>query len=784
MRSHPDEGHQAPTGEPIATTMRPDRRTVRATPLGLLDDLDAIVWEMDPHTWQFTFVSAGAERILGYPLAQWMDEPDFWRTHIHPDDRDRAVTFCAQCVAEARDHQLEYRMIAADGGVVWVHDMVHVVTTPEHGVSELHGVMVDISRHKQLEAELRASEERLTRFAEASIDGIILHEGGTILDINTAGAAMFGYGPAELIGRTATDVTAPEDRARLAAHIAADAETPLEGNAMARDGRVFPVQVRGRRVTIGGRPARLVIVRDLTDQRRAEQALRESEQRYRRLVEAMVDAVIVHLDGTILFINGAGIRMLGATEPDAVLGRDILDFVDPSTRDKARAHLLTAPVHGQPTRLTNFRCVRLDGAAVDVELSATRLEFAGREAIQVVCRDITERLRTEAALHDVESQLRQSQKLEAVGRLAGGIAHDFNNLLTVITAFTEMVSRKLAPTDPRHADLGEVLHAARQAAELTRQLLAFSRKQVLRPEDFDLTAVVRDIEKMLSRLIGEDVRLETRLGAPAFVYADRSQLEQVLMNLVINARDAMPDGGVVTVSVDSVDVDADTAHRQLGSDAIPGPYVRLEIADTGVGMEEAVASRIFEPFFTTKPAGSGTGLGLSTVYGIVTQSGGYITVRSAPGRGTTFSLFFPNVRREAADQAGSPDTAPRGTETILLAEDEDSVRLVAQRILESHGYTVIPARNGQEAIDIAEGRSDIALLLTDVVMPRMNGHEAAARVRAAHPGIRVLFMSGYPGDPILRRDVEDLGPRLIQKPFTIETLTTRVRAALDEPVRR
>jgi PAS domain S-box-containing protein len=639
----------------LPTADRPE--SPRQIPVAVLDGLDAIVWEIDPRTWQFTFVSAGAERILGYPRAQWTSEADFWQTHTHPDDRERAFAFSSDCVSQGTDHELEYRMIAADGRAVWLRDIVHVVPGADAAALELHGVMIDVTKQKTMEAALRASEDRFSCFAEASVDGIIIHEMGRIVDSNGTADRMLGYAPGELAGRMATELTVPEERERMLAHIRSGSEAAVQGHAVRRDGTTFPVEVRPRNLVVRGASRRFVVV-----------------------------------------------------------------------------------------------------------------------------RDITERLRTEVALHDTEQQLRQAQKLEAVGRLAGGVAHDFNNLLTVITVFTQLVIDGLAASDPRQGDLREVAKAARRAGDLTRQLLAFSRKQVMRSVVLDLNDVVRDVETMLRRVIGEDVRLDTQFQAgAASVLADRGQIEQVLMNLVVNARDAMPAGGTLTTSTGTAEVDDAFVRRHAATDLVPGRYVRLDVTDTGIGMDDGVKARIFEPFFTTKPSGSGTGLGLSTVYGIVTQSNGCVLVRSAPREGATFSVYLPAVA-----PARDPDAARvereyrKGTETILLVEDEDSVRDVARRILEAAGYAVVVARNGLEALEIASTTiGEIDLLLTDLVMPGLGGRELAERLVRDRPRTRVLFMSGYTEDAAVHRGFMGSTVDFLAKPFTVEKLTSHVRAVLD-----
>jgi signal transduction histidine kinase/ActR/RegA family two-component response regulator len=395
-------------------------------------------------------------------------------------------------------------------------------------------------------------------------------------------------------------------------------------------------------------------------------------------------------------------------------------------------------------------------------------------------REIVERHRAELALRQSEGQLRQAQKLEAIGRLAGGIAHDFNNLLTAIMGYGQLARARPTDVGPH---LDEVLRAAERAASLTRQLLAFSRQQVLEPKVLDLNAVITGLDKLLRRLIGEDIDLVT---APALglgrVKADPGQIEQVIMNLVVNARDAMPAGGNLTIETANVELDEEAAVTRL--EVRPGPYVMVAVSDTGSGMTPEVKARIFEPFFTTKEIGKGTGLGLSTVHGIVKQSEGHIEVYSELGHGTTFKVYLPRVEESTEHRPGAIATGGRleGVETVLVVEDEEAIRRVIGVALRLYGYTVLEAMDGSQAIDIFEGGDPpIDLLITDVVMPLMSGPELALRVAHALPHLKVLFVSGYTDRALIHQGLRQPGTAFLQKPFTPERLARKVREVLDEP---
>jgi nitrogen-specific signal transduction histidine kinase/CheY-like chemotaxis protein len=395
-----------------------------------------------------------------------------------------------------------------------------------------------------------------------------------------------------------------------------------------------------------------------------------------------------------------------------------------------------------------------------------------RERVAFLVEDVTERRRT-------EEQVRSSQRLEAIGRLAGGVAHDFNNLLSVILGYARFAVDGLRAGDPLRDDMEEVRRAAERAAGLTKQLLAFSRKQVLNPRVVSMNTVLREMEPMLRRLVGEDLELKSFLAADlGNVKADPSQLEQVLMNLVVNARDAMPDGGQLTIETANADLDAGYAARHAGTE--PGPHVMLSVSDTGCGMDEATQARLFEPFFTTKEPGKGTGLGLSTAYGIVRQSGGSIWVYSEVGKGTTFKVYLPRVFA-ATDSSPVLSVPPEdSSETVLLVEDDDGVRALARRILSGAGFEVLCASNGGEALLCCERHAgEIHLLLTDVVMPLMSGRQLAERIEALRPGTKVLYMSGYTDDAIVHHGVLEPGTAFVSKPFSSGELVRKVREVLD-----
>jgi PAS domain S-box-containing protein len=528
----------------------------------------------------------------------------------------------------------------------------------------------------------------------------------------------------------------------------------------------------------------------VADRGRAEEAVRRSEGRVRALIDNSSDAiVVVGADGTVQYTSPAVVRINGYAEGE-FLGRTGFDLIHPEDRDRILAlfHRLAQEPRGRVT--AEYRVRHRDGSWQWMEGVATNLlEEPDVQGIVVNYRDITERKR-------LEEELRQAHKMEAVGRLAGGVAHDFNNLLTVILGYTSLLLTRVAPGDPTREALYEVRKAGERAASLTQQLLAFGRKQVLAPALLNVNTLVADLGRMLHRLIGEHIEFVTDLDpGVALVKVDGGQIEQVLMNLAANARDAMPQGGRLTIATRNVELDepppvsppdAGGGYRGVWHPELrPGRYVLLSVRDTGVGMDEETRAHVFEPFFSTKALGKGTGLGLAMVYGVIKQSGGHVEIESAAGEGTTLKIYLPRAVGEPPP--APPDSGrielPHGLGTILVAEDADDVRTLTRTILESQGYTVLEARDGEEALTIAERQSGtIDLLVTDVIMPRMNGRELAERLVARRPGLRVLYLSGYAEDPGGNRTPLVEGAAFLGKPFKPVALARKVSETLAQPV--
>jgi PAS domain S-box-containing protein len=590
--------------------------------------------------------------------------------------------------------------------------------------------------------------------------------------------AMFGLAPGafggtygELIERVH-----PDDRELVGASVeeAARHDSPaVVYRAVWPDGSIHWHERKSQRVSDADGPSQVMagVTFDVTEREEAAQALRESEERFRLIAEHAHDVLaLLDVDGRYRYISPSCESVLGFPA-SALIGTRASALIHPDDQREG-------PQWGAGT-LTEVRMKRIDGSWLWVE--GLSYEIAGQAGshFAVIARDISERKRAESERQLLEEELRQSQKMEAVGQLAGGIAHDFNNLLTVISGYTEILLRRLGREAEGTREIAEVGKAAERAARLTRQLLAYSRKQVLELRPLDLNEVVTETQTMLEQVIGEDIELSAELAddLPS-ISADHGQIEQIVMNLVVNARDAMPEGGKLLIETCNVTLDEDSGDRPRTTP--PGEYVMLVVTDTGQGMDAATAERIFEPFFTTKVRGAGTGLGLSTVYGIVKQSGGYIEVTSEPGAGTTFRLYFLQVADEPEAFSPTPpdERSLMGTETILLVEDEEALRSLGQEVLSSYGYTVLLAGDGLSAIELAESHPDpIGLLMTDLLMPKMGGIELATRLSALLPDLKVLYTSGYNDSGTDSKRLE--GARYLQKPYSMEELARTLRDLLD-----
>ncbi len=598
---------------------------------------------------------------------------------------------------------------------------------------------------------------------------------------NAAFARLFGYSQDEILRLSMGEITHPDDvsesYARRESLLAGAFEFfQVEKRYIHREGHTFWGLTNVSLIRdAGGRPALYMgQVQDITERKWAESRIRESEARYRSVVEGSMQGIVIHQDGLIRHVNAAFCRMFCYDDPSELIGRDWTSLVAPKELSELQSRADASLAGHRVKPHAGWQGIRKDGKKVWFESIVSRMNWNGRPAAVASLIDITER-------KSLEEQFRHAQKMDAVGRLAGGVAHDFNNLLTVIIGYGELVLGDDSQTPDSRELIREIVRAGERAASLTRQLLAFSHKQVLVPVVLDLNALLSEMEKMLVRLIGDDVVLQF-VGDPDLgrVKVDPGQLEQVVMNLAVNARDAMPRGGRITVETANVELDEEYAATHLG--LLPGPHVLLAVSDTGCGMDAETVSKIFEPFFTTKGPDRGTGLGLSIVHGIVKQSGGRIEVYSEVGTGTTFKIYLPRCDDVAVEARARPQlaTAHRGTETVLLVDDDAAVRELARHVLEKYGYRVLVAGEGNEALEIGRRHDgEISLLVSDLVMPNMGGQQLASRLAALRPGLRVLFLSGYADDAVVLHGMITPDTPFLQKPFSPDSLAAMVRHVLE-----
>ena len=719
-----------------------------------------------------------------------------WRSRLHPDDLETAERRISEALAAKSGLDSDYRVVLPDGDVRWINAVGEGVYDNTGRPVQMLGICVDITERKRAVEALKETErvksELIDRLNQAQRVATV---GSWEWDIQTNRVwwsdetyRIFGVDPQVYVPSFEANgaFIHPDDLPEYGRGFAHSLQTgdPLdfELRLLAGDGRLKMCNAKGNVVYVDGKPARFVgTIMDTTERWRSGQALAESEMRLRTLVQTIPDMVWQKdPDGVFLDCNAVFERFVGAARQD-IVGKTDYDFVERDLADFFRERDRKAMAAGKPTVNEEWVTFSDDGHRSLLETIKTPVYGAGGRLIGVlgIARDITERIRAAEEKARLEDQLRQSQKVEAIGRLAGGVAHDFNTLTAIVLGYGEMLLGELDAADPRRTYAAEIVEAGRRSAALTRQLLAFSRKQTLQPEVLDLNALLRNFESMLGRLLGEGIELQCSLGTEAaHIKADPGQIEQVVTNLAVNARDAMPLGGKLTLETDVVEFDADNASGHEGVN--PGKYVRLSLTDTGSGMDKATLDRLFEPFFTTKLRGQGTGLGLATAHGIVKQSGGYIWAASEPGKGATFTICLPWTDEQPAERTAVADEkVPRGRgERILVVEDEPGLRELCERLLVRLGYRVGTAGSGPDALLLMRARLEPDLVLTDVIMPGMSGVELARQLRDHWPGVRVLYMSGYPNDALAPHGVLVPGTPFIQKPFTERALALKVHETL------
>ncbi|MCE5265682.1 MAG: PAS domain S-box protein [Deltaproteobacteria bacterium] len=752
----------------------------------LTENIKDVVWVLDAESMRFRYVSPSVEKLLGYTPEEMVAKQVIRAVTLEAGSfvvgliRRRLEGFLSGKVPPGKFYTNEIEQTCKDGSTVWTEVVTSFYMNPKNHRVEVLGVTRDIT------ARRRAEDDYRMLFGEM-LDGFALHEiicdqeGNPVdyrfLAINPAFEGLTGLKAEEIVGRTILEVI-----------------PGIEGFWISTYGRValtgepayfesYSAELKKHFEVTAFRPAPhqfACIFKDISKRKQAEEALRDSEERHRRIVEGMSDAVLLRSGGTIIYANPAAVGLFRANRPEDLIGKPYLEMVHPDDRAvsaerirrNVNEHWVAAP--------REHRVLALDGQAVPVESTGLTISYRGETQVFGVFRDITSRKQEEAERTNLQNQLLQARKMESVGRLAGGVAHDFNNMLGVILGHAEMAIGKAEKGQPLVSNLLEIRKAAERSAGLTRQLLAFARKQMVSPRVLDLNEVVAGMLKMLQRLIGEEIHLAWLPGAELWpVQIDPSQIDQILVNLSVNARDAI--GGVGRVAIETKNVRLDEAYCVDHEGMVPGEYVMLTVGDDGCGMDKEIQGKLFEPFFTTKEVGKGTGLGLATVYGIVKQNNGFVDVESEPGRGTTFRIYLPRHigQSELIGLEGVTKAVTAGRETVLVVEDEPALLELSKSVLERQGYRVLAAGTPGEAIRLAgEHAGEIHLLLTDVVMPEMDGRNLAKNMLSLYPNLKRLFMSGYTADVIAHRGVLDEGASFIQKPFSIKELAAKVREAL------
>jgi len=651
-------------------------------------------------------------------------------------------------------------------------------------------IIRDISEWKKMEQSLAAKERRYRVLFDSITDAVfvnlVLPDGTTtpFIEVNKVACTKLGCSREELLAMKPVDIISKGSAQHLPEilpKLRKDGKVLWEGIAVAKDGKLIPMELRHRLFELDGQLAVLTAVQDITDRKRSEELFREGMERYQHVVQNAPLGILILLGEMVQYANPAALRLLHAPTEAAVVGRPLEERIVLNERRMGIAAIKQVCEAVRMEFSAEQNWVRLDNQPITVSVSAVPYSLGEKNGALIFFSDLTEMRQAQAEREAIHAQFLQAQKMESVGRLAGGVAHDFNNLLTVINGHSELSLARMIPTDPSREAIAQVLKAGQQAAQLTRQLLAFSRKQVFETKPIDINHTVLDMRQMLQRMVGDDVEIEVRLNATEpVIMADSAQLQQVVMNLAVNARDSMHGGGRMTIESSNKTIGAVQPAGRI--EVTPGNYVVLSVRDTGTGMDEATRENIFEPFFTTKKAGKGTGLGLSTVYGIVRRSGGWIDVSSQLGEGSRFDIYWPQrAGLPASSKSQEPQTRPQADKpfTILIVEDGDSVRATVVAIVKNYGYQVLEAESGATALKLAASHPEpIDLVLSDVQMPNMTGPEMVEKLKSIRPDIRVLYMSGHAESLVSGKALQKSSYAYIQKPFSPDDLAMRIKKLL------
>lgn len=749
----------------------------------ILQGMNVGIWEWNVQTGETVFNERWAE-MLGYSLLELSPVSiDTWKQFLHSEDLKKAERLLNDCFEGRSDYyQCEYRLLHKNGDWVWILDRGKVVTWTDDGKPEwMYGTHQDITERKQAEETIRANEEKLRLMIDQSPLGVCINDlDGSFVLASPSYQKLTGYTEDELEKMTFFDITHPDDRPenrRLFEGMTFEKTVSfrMEKRYVRKDGSVIFVIVHaGPICDPSGTPLYgLALVEDITERKQAEEELKEAKV----FLEAISDiAYVTDVRGNVTWVNAA-VRKATGCEPEELIGKSFAPlFIEENQASLIDVYKRTLAGESLDNILTFTTGVTCHFTSLPRENS--KGDIVGTFG---VARDITAQKRAEEEKGKLENQLRQAQKMEAVGRLAGGVAHDFNNMLSVILGNAEMVLDQIGPDQPFFEDLIEIKNAADRSADLTRQLLAFARKQTISPKVLDLNKMVVGMSKMLQRLIGEDIDLAWMTYTEICpVKMDPGQVDQILANLCVNARDAISGVGKVTIETANTSFDDEYCANHSGFE--PGQYVMLAVSDNGCGMDSETLANVFEPFFTTKELGKGTGLGLSTVYGAVRQNNGFVSVYSEPGLGTTFKIYLPRYHDEPvlSKEDDQDMLTGCGHETILLVEDEQAILRMTTMMLDREGYTVVAAGSPGQAMKLAHTyEGEIHMLMTDVIMPEMNGRELAKDIQGLYPGLKCLFMSGYTANVIAHHGVLDEGVNFIPKPFSKKELTFKVREVLE-----
>ncbi|HPP06195.1 MAG TPA: PAS domain S-box protein [Syntrophorhabdaceae bacterium] len=697
---------------------------------------------------------------------------------VNQEDRKRLIE---QLKEKGYVNDFEMCCKKKDGSYIWLLITAKALYDEKGDMKYIEGTIIDITKRKMAEKALEESERKYRSIFENAIEGFFqTTPDGRFIDANPALARMFGYySPKEMmeeIKNLEDHYANPEDRKRMKELYERDGYIiGFETQFYRRDHSKIWIRMNGRAVKddYGNILYYEGTTEDITDRIEAEKALKESEERYRSVIENSNEGIAIIKAGIFLFVNKKFVEMFGYKNAEEVIGRDILTTVHEDDKNFVK---YLARKREEGTRVMpqyEFKGVKKNGEIIYIEISVGEVFFYGERFIIAFLRDITDR-------KQLEAQLIQSQKMEAIGQLAGGVAHDFNNILTAIIGYADLLEMKLSKDDRLKHYVQQILTSANRAAQLTQGLLTFSRKQIMHLKPVDLNKTIVNFKGMLERIIGEDIELKIHLREENItIVADPVQIEQILMNLATNARDAMPDGGTLTIEAGYIDIDE--VFLKKHNFGRVGKYAYISVSDTGIGMDEETKANIFNPFFTTKEVGKGTGLGLSIVYGIVKQHSGYITVETAPGKGSTFTVFIPVANKEKEEEkVYDKFEFERGSETILICEDDDGVRSFMEEILKGAGYNVLTARDGVESIEMFNRYANIIdLIILDIIMPKKNGIEVYEEIKTIRPDIEALFISGYPRDSLEKRGKTFGGMEIIAKPITPQKLLKSIRARID-----